>query len=57
MKTNNENKKAVIFARVSTEAQDYTEQVNRMTVVSSWFVILLTSDCSSVTALSLSVVR
>ena len=33
MKTNNENKKAVIFARVSTEAQDYTEQVNRMTAV------------------------
>ena len=29
MKTNNENKKAVIFARVSTEAQDYTEQVNQ----------------------------
>ena len=33
MKTNNENKKAIIFARVSTEAQDYTEQVNRMTAV------------------------
>ena len=33
MKTNNGNKKAVIFARVSTEAQDYTEQVNRMTAV------------------------
>ena len=30
---NNENKKAIIFARVSTEAQDYTEQVNRMTAV------------------------
>ena len=33
MKTNNENKKAIIFARVSTEAQDFTEQVNRMTAV------------------------
>lgn len=33
MKTNNESKKAIIFARVSTEAQDYTEQVNRMTAV------------------------
>lgn len=33
MKTNIEKKKAIIFARVSTEAQDYTEQVNRMTAV------------------------
>ena len=27
------SKKAIIFARVSTDAQDYTEQVNRMTAV------------------------
>ena len=31
--TENSNSKAIIFARVSTESQDYTEQVNRMTAV------------------------
>lgn len=31
--TENSNSKAIIFARVSTESQDFTEQVNRMTAV------------------------